>query len=101
MDMIEYGYAALRQFPKSEKFAMGADIKHCMDLVLERVIEAQKKYYKKTTLQELDVELAKLQAYLRLANRLGFLPPKQYELWSEKLVELGKMTGGWIKSMKQ
>ena len=100
-DMIEYGYSALRQFPKSEKFAMAADIKRCMDQILERCVEAQKKYYKKTTLQDLDVELTKLRAYLRMAYNLHFLPQKQYELWSEKVVELGKMTGGWIKSVKQ
>ncbi|MBZ4669406.1 MAG: ribosomal protein [Defluviitaleaceae bacterium] len=97
-DMIKYGYQALAQFPKSEKFALAADIKRCMHLILERVIEANKKYYKKTTLQELDVEIMKLKAYLRLSQELGFLPFKKYEIWSEKVVEIGKMLGGWIKS---
>jgi len=99
-DMIEYGYIALRQFPRSEKYALAADIKLCMDKALERVIEAQKKYYKKTTLQELDVELAKLKVYLRLAHRLKFLPPKKYEIWAGMLVELGKMLGGWLKTVR-
>ena len=73
-DMMEYGYAALAQYPKSEKFALVTDIKRSMDTMLERAIEAQKKYYKKTTLQELDVEIMKLKAYLRLSQNLGFLP---------------------------
>lgn len=98
-DMMEYGYGALAQFPKSEKFALVTDIKRSMDNMLERVIEAQKKYYKKTTLQELDVEIAKLKAYLRLSYQLGFLPMKKYEIWSEKVVEIGKMLGGWLKSV--
>ena len=68
--------------------------------MLERVIEGNKKYYKKTTLQELDVEVMKLRAYLRLAQELGFLPFKKYEIWSEMIVEIGKMVGGWIKSTK-
>ena len=55
----EYAYSALAQFPKSEKFALVVDIKRCMDLILERIIEGNKKYYKKTTLQELDVEINK------------------------------------------
>ena len=99
--MMLYGYQALTQFPKSEKFALAVDIKRCMDQILEREIEAQKKYYKKTTLQDLDVELAKLKAYLRLAHDLRFLPLKKYELWSAKVVEIGKMLGGWLKSIKQ
>ena len=100
-DMTKYGYGALAQFPKSEKFALVADIKHCMHQVLERAIEAQKKYYKKTTLQEMDVELTKLKAFLRLAFELGFLPNKKYEVWSKQAVEIGRMLGSWIKSTQQ
>lgn len=98
-DMMEYGYGALAQYPKSEKFALVTDIKRSMDTMLERTIEAQKKYYKKTTLQELDVEIMKLKAYLRLSQNLGFLPMKKYEIWSGKVVEIGKMLGGWLKSV--
>lgn len=96
-----YGYKALAQFPKSEKFSLAADMKHCMHLILERTIEANKKYYKKTTLQELDVELTKLKAYLRLSKELGFLPIRKYEIWAGMAVEIGRMLGGWIKAIKQ
>jgi len=100
-DMIEYGYGALAQYPKSEKFALVVDIKRSMDTMLERTIEAQKKYYKKTTLQDLDIEIAKMKAYLRLSYNLGFLPIKKYEIWSGKVVEIGKMLGGWLKSVNR
>lgn len=99
--MIKYGYQALAQFPKAEKFSIVADIKRNMDIILERVIEANKKYYKKTTLQELDVAIMILKHYLRLSHELGFLPLKKYEIWSGLVVEIGKMLGGWIKSVKQ
>lgn len=98
-DMMEYAYPALAQFPKSEKFALCTDIKRSMDILLERCIEAQKKYYKKTTLQDMDVEIMKLRAYIRLSFQLGFLPPKKYEIWSDRLVEISKMLGGWIKAI--
>lgn len=97
-EMMEYAYTALAQYPKGEKFALVVDIKRCMDTILERIIEANKKYYKKTTLQELDVEIMKLKAYIRLSYKLGFLPMKRYEIWSEKVVEIGRMLGGWMKS---
>ena len=100
-EMMEYGYTALAQYPKSEKFALVVDIKHCMHKILEKIIEANKKYYKKTTPQELDVEIMKLKAYLRLSYNLKFLPSKKYEIWSGKSVELGRMVGGWIKSTKK
>lgn len=100
-EMMEYAYVCLQQFPKSEKFALVVDIKRCMDVMLERIIEANKKYYKKTTLQELDVEVEKLKAYVRLSYNLGFLPPKKYEQWSGLVVEIGRMVGGWIKSVSK
>ena len=100
-DMIEYAYPALAQYPKSEKFGLVTDIKHVMDEMLELTIEAQKKYYKKTTLQDLDVCIAKLRAYLRLSFALKLLPMKKYEVWSGMVVEIGKMLGGWMKSVNQ
>lgn len=99
--MIKYGYQALAQYPKSEKFALAADIKRCMHRILEKVIEANKKYYKKTTLQELDVEVAKLKAFLRLSQELEFLSFKKYEIWSKMVVEIGKMLGGWLKYVQK
>ena len=100
-DMMNYAYPALAQYPKGVKFALVVDIKRCMDVMLERIIEANKKYYKKTTLQELDVEVEKLKAYVRLSYNLGFLPPKKYEQWSGLVVEIGRMVGGWIKSVNK
>ena len=100
-DMMNYAYPALAQYPKGEKFALVVDITRCMDVMLERIIEANKKYYKKTTLQELDVEVEKLKAYVRLSYNLGFLPPKKYEQWSGLVVEIGRMVGGWIKSVSK
>jgi four helix bundle protein len=100
-DMMEYAYLCLAQYPKSEKFALCVDIKRCMDTMLERIIEAQKKYHKKTTLQSLDIEVMKLRAYIRLSHNLKFLPMKKYEVWSGMVVEIGKMLGGWIKSQSE
>ena len=98
MDMVKYAYKAIAQFPKSEKYAMGADIKRCLGQLLELEIEAHKKYHKKTTLQNLDITLAKVRIYTRLAHDLGFLQTKKYEQWAAMNVEIGKMIGGWIKS---
>lgn len=99
--MIQYGYTALREYPKSEKHTFAAETKKCMFELLELLIRANKRYYKKTTLQDIDIELDKLRYLVRLGNGLGFLPFRKYENWSRKLTEIGKMLGGWIKSMNQ
>lgn len=100
-DMILYAYPALEQMPKSQKFSLAQDIKKCMDKILRLVITANKKYTKKTTLQELDIEVAALKVYIRVATDLTYLPLKKYEVWSGQLVEIGKMVGGWIRSQRE
>lgn len=100
-DMMLYAYPALAQFPKSEKFAMVADIKRVMDEMLELCIEIDKKIYRKNSLQNLDVANAKLQTYLQMAHVLKFLPTHKYEIWSAKSVEIGKMIGGMLKAVRQ
>ncbi len=100
-DMMQYGYVCLRQFPKSEKFALAGEIKLAMARMLRLIIQANKRYFKKSTLQDIDVELATVKTYVRLARDLGFLPFNKYEHWSKMLDEIGRMLGGWIKSVKQ
>jgi hypothetical protein len=99
-DMMAYAYPALAQFPKAEKHALAAEIKASIRRLLQLTIICNKKYFKKTTLQDLDVELDILRSYVRLAFNLHFLPPKKYEYWSRLNDEIGRMIGGWIKSQK-
>ena len=102
-DMILYASKALEQFPRSERYALAADIKQTMYSFYRLIITANKKYYKKTTLQDADVELEVLRGFIRLAanKEMRYLPMKKYEIWSKMLSEIGAMLGGWIKAMKQ
>lgn len=97
-DMMRYGFICLRQFPKSERFILSADIRKSMYLLLRLTIVASKKYHKKTTIQELDIELAMLKQMIRVSYELQYIDMKKYELWSRHLAEIGRMIGGWLKS---
>lgn len=98
-DLMLYAYPILDNFPKSQKFSMVQDIKKTMDSILKLVIEANKKKSKLTTLQKLDVELAALRVYVRLAFDLGyFRGANNYMTFSSKITEVGNMLGGWIKA---
>jgi four helix bundle protein len=99
-ELLEYGYVALRQFPKSEKYALGADIKSTMYKVLQYIIIANKRYYKKNTLQELDIAHEVLRRQIELAKTLRFLPFKKYELIIMRVDEIGRLIGGWKKRLR-
>ena len=98
IEMIEYGHGALRQFPTSEKHTTAADIKRVMDQMLEYAVEISAHYQKKTTLQKLDVSNKKLKLYLRVCMKLGYLPFKKYDVWTEKCREIGRIIGGFLRS---
>ena len=97
-EMMMYGYNAVQQFPKHEKHVLGAEIRLSMLNVQRLIITAYKRYHKKTTLTDLDIELSILRRRVRLAKDLRYIDVKRYRLWSEKLVEIGKMVGGWIRA---
>lgn len=95
-EMTKYGYSALRQFPKSEKHVLSAEIRRSMFNLLRLIIICNRRYHKKTTLQDLDAELDVLRSLIRLAMELKFLQFRQYEIWQRLLHEIGCMIGGWL-----
>ena len=104
-DAILYISPALTQFPKSEKYVLAHKIRESAYNMFEWSVRIEKKYYKKTTLQELDVELDVLRHLIRLAadkklypNQAPCLPFKKYEHMAKLLDEIGRMIGGYIKS---
>lgn len=101
--MILYGNQCLKQFPKSEKYAMASEIKGSMYRLLRLIVEANKKYHKKTTAQNIDIELEILRTFIRLAadKNLKYLPLNKYENWAKMLNEIGRMLGGWMKTMNK
>jgi four helix bundle protein len=100
-DLIIYGYGALRQFPKSERHVLSQEIRATMLAILRLIIVANRRYFKKTTMQELDAELDILRSQIRIAMELQFLPFQKYEVWSRHVDEIGRMVGGWMKSLGQ
>lgn len=98
--MIVYGYIALRQFPKSEKNGLASEIRSTLWSIQRLIIKAIKRYHKKTVLGDLDEEVELLKRQVRIAKEMRFIDIKKYHQWISYLVEMGKMIGGWIKSVR-
>ncbi len=97
-DMMIYAYpTSLKQFPHSEKYGLVTDIKGCMHDVVWNLEELKRHYQKKTVLRELDVSVNVLKKYVRLAYDLRYIAPKQYDVWSGMIGEIGKQIGGMLK----
>ncbi len=97
LEMIKYGYVVLKQFPRYEKHGLAAEIRATMWRTHRLIVTALKRYHKKTTLTDLDVELTLLKRQARLSKELGHIDSRRYQIWITMMVEIGKMLGGWIK----
>ena len=98
-DLMIYSYPILDTFPKNVRFSFAQRIRDCMNTLLELTIEEQKRYIKKTTIQNMDIENEKLKRYVEIAFELRYIDKHRYAVWSTKLVEIGKMIGGLLKSV--
>ena len=114
MEMIELLNIYLNHFPKHEKYALCNNIRKTAYKVYDLITECQKRYYKKTSLTELDIAHEQLRMQVYLANELGYFNFKngrknknqndgirRFMALSKLIDELGKMIGGWIKKLKE
>ena len=98
-DFAVYLFPIIDKFPKFEKFALSTQIKNCVLDIERYIIRANKSRQKKPMLYEVDVRIEELKFLLRFAHKRRYLSHKSFEHASKLLVEIGKLLGGWIKSL--
>lgn len=95
-ELDAYSHQVLIQFPKYEKHVLAAEIRSTLAQLIKLTVRTSKKYYKKTTLQDLDVEVEYLRSLVRKAHQLGHINDHRYKVWSTHINEVGRMIGGWL-----
>lgn len=95
-----YTHQVLFQFPKYEKFVLCARIRGVVDEIIRLIVRAGKRYHKKTTLQDLDIEVEFFRSLIRKAHSLKYINTRRYGVWISHVNEVGRMVGGWIGSVK-
>ncbi len=107
-DMMKYGNPTVMQFDKPYR-AFATELKLSMMRLHRLATAVEYKYYKKTTLQELDMELAELRFLIRMAKDKAYFGPKyppplaksKYEYWARLLDEIGRILGGYMKYVQK
>ena len=105
-EMVQYGYPLTMGFSRKNR-ELADEMRKEMLTIYRLSVEIDKKYYKKSTVQSLDVELAVLRQLVRMAADKDFYggkyaPPltvHQYEVWAKKNDEIGRLLGGYIKAL--
>jgi len=87
------------KFPKSYRFSVAARLENTVLEFTELVAVANMRSTKRSLLFDADEALARLRLLVRLSFDMKFLNLHSYEYASAQIAELGKMLGGWIKSV--
>jgi hypothetical protein len=87
------------RFPRSQRFVMAEVIQKEAIQFQALIIEASHHHQPGATLLEADSELDKLRTHLRLSKDLALISFNQYEHAARLLTEVGKLLGGWMKSV--
>ncbi|OGZ76230.1 MAG: hypothetical protein A3G45_02330 [Candidatus Staskawiczbacteria bacterium RIFCSPLOWO2_12_FULL_37_15] len=92
----------LPHFPKDSRYTLGTKIDNLFLETTELIIGGSysDKIEKLISLKKASVKLDLLKFFLQIAWEIKSLDNKKYIKLSEKLNEVGKMLGGWIKSLK-
>jgi len=99
-DLILYAFPIIARYPRNSRFTLGQQTHDCLFEIAKLISEANRCHNKKKTLWIIDTKLDELRLLTRLAKDLGMLSVRQYGIVSEKISEIGRLLGGWIKSQR-
>lgn len=99
----------LNHFPNHEKYGLTQEIRRAMYGTYRYFVESYKRYHKKTTLTNLDIQHETWRMLVNLAFELGYFNYKdsrnpsvtgqdRHKRISMMIDELGRIIGGWMRS---
>jgi hypothetical protein len=98
-DLVLWLLPKAETFPRSYRFSVGERVvAHGLDLLLA-LVEAAYTANKASLLQQANTRVNGLRYLLRLAKDLRLLTVDSYAFAAERLEEIGRMVGGWQKSV--
>ena len=90
------------KFRKSERFRMAKRLEDSAFSFYELLIEATRSTRRKRSiLIKADIELEKLRLFMRMSQQRKLTSMSQYHFASGALVEIGKLLGGWLKTVPE
>jgi len=98
-DLLRWLIPLTIKFPRQQRFVLAEAVQRTALQLHERLIEAAKSGDPRPSLRHADVDLTKLRFYVRLCHDMELISLKQYKHAAGRLAEVGRLLGGWIKSL--
>ena len=97
-DLMVYSFPIIGRFPQNQRYVLGQQIENAMLSIGMMIVTANKLRQKRAKLFEIDIELEKLRFLVRLSKDLKMMSISKYGHLCERLDEIGRLLGGWLKS---
>jgi hypothetical protein len=100
-DLYKLFYSYIPSFPKKDRYALGQKCEIILLNMIEEIIVAGSvaKKAKLQVLKKVSIKVDFLKVLFRLGKDLKVIDNKKYLILQEYLQEIGKMIGGWIRSI--
>jgi hypothetical protein len=98
-DLLRWLIPMTVKFPRHQRFVLAGAVQQTALRFQEQVVTAAYAEVPLKALREADATLATLRIYLRLCKDLKLLSFGQYEHVTRMVNEIGRLLGGWIKSV--
>jgi len=89
------------RFPKSQRGVLARKVQAQLFAMYEALVDAGLSDAPLPHLRRADASLTKLRAYLRLCRDLRLLSISQYGYASQQVAQVGRLLGGWFKSLER
>ena len=95
-------YEFLKSFPRQDRYSLGQKCEAAILEVLEQIMLASQlsKSEKLLFIQKASMRLNMLRVYIRLAKEIKALDGKRNLILQEDIDEVGRMIGGWLRSLQ-
>ena len=100
-DLLSWLIPQTVKFPRQQRCVVAAALSRTAFRFQEELIDASFSKNPLPVLEQADSTLTKLRFYLRLSHDLKLFSSGQYEHVSAMVTEIGRILGGWKKSIRK
>ena len=87
-------------YPRTQRYVLCNEISRLVNEVFTLAVKLKKKYYTKTTLQQIDVNLEILRYKIRESHIKGYIKLDRRHSWMRLVDEAGRMVGAMLEKQK-
>ncbi len=98
-DLLMWLLPATIKFPRQQRFVLAATLQQAAFDFQDEIIQAALSSQPRLVLEKADASLSKLRIYIRLSCELSLFSKGQYRHVSAMVDEIGRILGGWIKTV--